>query len=591
MNQEWFEMLDIRKRFYDTAVWVPLRAAFDILSEGEYGYIGYKREFFGAGSLAVPLKNKSDTEKLGWMEVGISHDHGSYVDNGKYHQSDIFEDDKGTFTGIHLLLAQRGNSDEHSIWHLHQDIVIALGLKREDDVWVSPDEGYVDVAHLRRREDGSPCLLEIRAEHLKDYLCARDMALYLTSYRTRMIVVDNPSFIKWTDNPISQISKGDRWEGRVIEIHEGGSAYGAKTAIFHASRTDVDPEEDVPTFDFPANENIVSTSWTVEDKGRKLYIIEGELWRNEWVNPSTLSHRIRGDKSPATVYFITDSSGTREDAETLDKHGRWLWFKPDVIMALAHRRGGSLEWYTCDTGGVKCSPDYNIHFGINQLGLINVYAKDISLLPEWQQKIWAGYNVGPDGKVSEELLASQMRAIPARTHAPEPFLSKGIDLANEVTLAKFNFRLFREHEHKSQLLKICHRFRSIDLSGFLSLAKDLARLTADSINTDSLQTIVKPPEGKKWGSLKSLENVLAKYIEPQEARSLLSPLVGIYELRLADAHLPSNTLKESYTLAKVDDTKPFIFQGFMILHMCVSSIYGIAEVLKEVNPDLKKTCI
>jgi hypothetical protein len=581
MNQEWFEMLDVKKRFYDTAVWIPLRAVHTISSVGKYGHIGHIEEFFGAGTLAVPLKNKSDAEKLGWMDVGISHDHGSYVDSGIYHQSDIYEDYEGKFTGIHLLLAQRGNSDEHGIWHLHQDIVIALGLKREGDIWICPDEGYIDVAHLRRREAGSPYLLEIRAEHLKDYLCAREMALYITSYRNREIVVDNPSFIKWTDNPVSETSKGDRWEGRVIEIHEGGNPYGAKTAVFHVSRTDVDPEEDVPTFDFPTDENTVSKSWTKEDKGRKLYVVQGELWRNEWVNPSALSRRIRGDKSPATVYFITDSSGTRECADTLDKHGRWLWFKPDVIMALAHRRGGALQWYTRDTGGVKCSPDYNVHFGINQLGLINVYAKDISLLPEWQQKVWAGYNVGPDGKVSEELLASQVRAVPASTKAPEAFFNKGIDLVNKITLEKFDFHLFREHEQKSKLLTICHRFRSIDLSGFLSLAKDLARLTTDSIDTSALQTIVKPPKGTKWGSLKSLENVLAKYVEPQKARSLLSPLVGIYELRHADAHLPSSELRESFDLVNVDDNWPFVFQGCMILHTCVSSLYGIAEVLKD----------
>jgi len=579
MNQEWFEMLDLRKRFYDKAVWIPLRAVNTVLSIGKYGYLGHKEEFFGAGTLAVPLNKKADAEKLGWEDVGIIHDHCSYVDEGIYHQADLYEDYEGKFTGIHLLLAQRGNSAEHSVWHLHQDLVIALGLKREGDIWICPDEGYIDVAHLKRREDGSAYLLEIRAEYLKDYLCAKNMALYITSYRNREIVVEDASFINWPENPMSQIKGGDRWEGRVVEIHEGGNPFGAKTAIFHVSRTDVDPEEDVPTFDFPTDENTVSKSWTKEDKGRKLYVMQGELWRNEWINPSTLSPRIRRDKVPSTVFFITDSSGTRENEDTLDKHGRWLWFKPDVIMALAHRRGGALQWYTRDTGGVRCSPDYNVHFGINQLGLINVYAKDISLLPEWQQRIWAGYNVSPDGKVSEELLASQVRAIPASTKAPEPFFSKGIELLNQITLEKFGFSLFREHKQKSQLLSICHRFRSIDLSGFLSLAKDLARLTADSIDATALQNVVKPPKGTKWGSLKSLENVLAKYVEHEKARSLLSPLVGIYELRHADAHLPSSELKESLGLVRVDDSMPFVFQGYMLLHACVSSLYGIAKVI------------
>ena len=109
----------------------------------------------------------------------------------------------------------------------------------------------------------------------------------------------------------------------------------------------------------------------------------------------------------------------------------------------------------------------------------------------------------------------------------------------------------------------------------------MARLTADSIDTTALQKLVKLPKGIKWGSLKSLENVLATYVAPEKARSLLSPLVGIYELRHADAHLPSSELRESLNLVGVDDNAPFVFQGFMLLHACVSSLYSIAEVFDQ----------
>ncbi len=84
------------------------------------------------------------------MEVGISHDHGSYVDNGKYHQSDIFEDDKGTFTGIHLLLARVGIV-MNTVLAFTPRYCYALGLKREDDVWVSPDEGYCRWCTLKKK--------------------------------------------------------------------------------------------------------------------------------------------------------------------------------------------------------------------------------------------------------------------------------------------------------------------------------------------------------------------------------------------------------------------------------------------------------
>lgn len=579
MDQKWFEMQEVRRRFFDNAVWIPLRAAHKIESIGEYGHLGYKEEFFGAGSLAIPVDKKINAEKLDWMDVGIAHEHDSYVEDGKYHPADLYKDYQGEFTGVHLALVQRGNSAEHDEWHLHQDIVIALRLKREGDIWVCPDEGYIDVVRLKREKDGSAYLFEIRSEHLKDYLCARNMALYITSYRNRDEIVRDASHINWSENPYSEDKDKDRWKGRVIEIHEGGNPFGAKTALFHMSRTDVDPEEDVPTFDFPTDENIVSNSWTKEDKGRKLYIVQGELWRNEWVNPGDLSQRIRGDKLPPTVFFITDSSGTRESKETLERHRRWLWFRPGAIMTLSHRRGGSLGWYTRDTGYVGCSPDYKVHFGINRISLVNVYAKDIALLPEWQQRVWAGYNVSPDGGVSEELLSSQMKAVPASTKAPEAFLHKAFDLLNKRSSIKFGFNLFREHEQKDHLLKQCHRFRSIDQFGFFALAKDLARLTADSIDASALQNVVKPPKGTKWGSLKSLENFLSTIVEPQHARSLLSTLVGIFELRHADAHLPGSDLDESLSLVGVDKDIPFVFQGLQILHACVSSLYGIAEAL------------
>ena len=131
----------------------------------------------------------------------------------------------------------------------------------------------------------------------------------------------------------------------------------------------------------------------------------------EWVDPDSVSRRVRRDKVAPTIFFVVDASGARENRDTLGVGSRWLWFRPDVMMTLAHRRGGGLMWHTKYTGADWCSPDQSVHFGINRVGLINVYAKDIGELPEWQQQIWAGYNIGPDGGVSEELLASQMRAV------------------------------------------------------------------------------------------------------------------------------------------------------------------------------------
>jgi hypothetical protein len=241
------------------------------------------------------------------------------------------------------VLEQRTNSAENSEWHLHQDFVITLGLKREGDTWVRPDEGYIEVAKLSKRADGDPDLLEVRASHLRDYLCARGMALYVTSYWDRVEVIESASHIAWPENPVRELRDNDRWEGRVLAIHEGGMPYGEETAVFHVARTDVDPEEDVPVFGLATDDNVTSKSWTKEHTGRKLYRVEGELWRTEWIEPASHSPIVRGDKLPPTVFFITDAEGKRENRETLVGGRRWLWFRPEVILVLAHRRGGSLR--------------------------------------------------------------------------------------------------------------------------------------------------------------------------------------------------------------------------------------------------------
>ncbi len=126
-----------------------------------------------------------------------------------------------------------------------------------------------------------------------------------------------------------------------------------------------------------------------------------------------------------------------------------------------------------------------------------------------------------------------------------------------------------------------HRFRAIDQAGLFSLAKDLARLTADSIDAAAIQKLVPPPKGEKWGSLKSLEKLIASLIAADKARLLVGPLVGVYELRLADAHLAGSEIDEAFELAGVDRSKPFVHQGFDILNSCVAALYAILDVLKE----------
>jgi hypothetical protein len=60
----------------------------------------------------------------------------------------------------------------------------------------------------------------------------------------------------------------------------------------------------------------------------------------------------------------------------------------------------------------------------------------------------------------------------------------------------------------------------------------------------------------------------------------MGPLFGIYELRLADAHLPSSELDEAWEKVGIKPSDPYIVQGYQLLHACVGTIYMIIKIVE-----------
>ena len=87
--------------------------------------------------------------------------------------------------------------------------------------------------------------------------------------------------------------------------------------------------------------------------------------------------------------------------------------------------------------------------------------------------------------------------------------------------------------------------------------------------------------GERWGSLKSLEKYLGTIIPETSAKRLMGPLFAIYDLRLADAHLPKSDYGAQFQLLGVHEDRPFVWQGYEMLHSCVSTLYTIIEVLNN----------
>ena len=575
-------MSAIRRKDTNKSVWIPLRAQQVLREIGHHGYEEHQTELYQVGSVLFPINKVKQASKLTWEDVGISEEQCGHVEDAQYIASDVFRHPMySRLTGVYPVLYQSGTEIDPEEWHLHQDIVLSLGLLRKGDEWLRPKDDYAVTARLHRCADGSPTLVEFRALYLKDYLCARDMGLLLTTFRLREAVIDDASIVGWPQPDVYQAAKLERWEGHIDAIHEGGQGFGTETLVIHSNRIDIAVDEDVPELGLPTNENIEWSSQTHKGSGRKLFRISGRLWKNEWIAPGDTSPIVRRDTIVPNVSFVIDASGTRENASELRDSGRWLWFGPTVIGDLASRRGGALGWYTRDTGWVRASPNQRVHYGINSLGLITVYAQDIAWLPEWQLRIWAGHNVPPDGGISGELHASQVLADPADTRAPEAFLQSGLVLLNMAAKTRFGRNIVQEHDDTVAIFRRCHRFRATSNHGLLELAKDLARVTADSFDKKEIQAITLPPVDPKLGGLKSLESLLATIVTPDRARTIMGPLHGVYNLRLGDAHLASGDIDEAYKLVRIDRSAPLIIQGGTLLAACVGCIY---EICRTIDP-------
>lgn len=585
LSKEWFELVDHRRRQYSRAVWVPVYGVIQPIKRGKYPDIGHVEETLAVGSAVIFNDKRKKAEELDWHYWSHSDTIPHIEENGRYCEADVFYDDPDGNLGFRLVLSQHHNSLHPTQVSIHQDFVLAYGLLQEGNVWTRPSEGYEEVIRQTTNESGEITFVEIRAEYLKDYLAAREAALRLYYYRQRRAVLkDSPQF-DWPEDHSLASDPHNRCEVRCDEIDSSGDYPGTTWAMFKAWRTDVDPEDEVPDFSIDAENSTAteSTSGVRQGQGRR-FRVEGELWRGEWIEPAARSCRIGYSEPQESLFVTVDGGGDKVDLETLNYEdvGKYLWFRPEVVNALLSRRGGHIQWYTKDTGGISPSPGGLLHFGVNKLGSVNAYAYDVARRPLWERRIWVAHNCRPDGGVSEELLRAQMECSPASSRAPETLLHDALSWLNRVFEQKFAVTLLREHHEVDSLVAKIHRFRANDETGLRSLAKDVVKISIERIDKKSLISAL-GKDKSDFGTLKLLQNLLAKYTSDDYAYKRMTPLFGVYDLRGADAHLSSSDVNECYLRIGVDRDAPFSIQATQLLKS-IADAFGItgAELNKLV---------
>ncbi|WP_223508786.1 MULTISPECIES: hypothetical protein [unclassified Pseudomonas] len=582
MNQEWILQTKETRRAFSKAAWVPLRASLND-ENGNVKNTGYISEYFGCGSAAFPPEHREFVEeRLGWSDIGISHTVAPYAyEDGYYASIDQFQHNDKEPIGVNLVFEHPQPVVGGRQWILNPDLVVALRLIKEGANWVRPEENFVVVARESVDEKGEHSLIEIKREFLLDYLAARNLSLRLSYYRQR---VENVPLLEDSDYSNLKEHKAERDDGRFeLLIREINDVFGGSWAMFRAWRTDVDEDEDAPVMGLENDQNTDHESSKGYRGGYEGVRVEGEFWRDEWVDHQSKSMRVRGDADTNLPQFIIETDGERVGSSELDNEdiGRWLWFRSTVVTDLLSNRGFKLEWYTAETGGIHSTSGYRTHFGINSSDIITVYAYDVARLASWEQHIWAAHNVAPEGKVSSELLAAQVKAQPASTHAVEELLFQSMRLLDAEFQKEHQISLFTHDIDDIEALQQISRFASKDQASLLRLAKDLVRVFSDRLNIRELRKISTHAEKDKLGSNKLLQDILSQKIGADKARQVFSEIAGAYDMRVGDAHPTGSKVTDAIKLAGIDQDNSFLIQGEQLINNFGRSIWYIGKFLFE----------
>lgn len=579
MTKDWILQTKETRRAFANATWVPLRAICKD-EKGDVQSVGYVSEFFGCNAIAFPPDYKEFAKELSWSEIGISLEAHPYAyKNGHYSPVEEYEWNEKEPIGVHFIFDHPQPVIGGRKWIINPDLIIALRLVKENNSWVRPEEDFVEVIREFFDDKGNHVKIEIKREFLIDYLAARSLSLRLSYYRQR---VENIEVLESSEYAGLTNYKEERDQGRFeLLIRSLNDVYGGSWASFRVWRTDVDEEDDSPVMGPETNENTESESSQGIHDGYRGIRVEGEFWRDEWIEHQGISTRVRYDKDPNLPTFIVETDGAIMPSAELDNEdiGRWLFFRSNIVNELLKHRGFSLEWYTAETGCICSTSGYCTHFGINSADLITVYAYDVAKLPSWEQRIWAAHNVVPEGRVSSELLASQVRAQPASTHAVEDLLFKVMRMLEASFKQKLNVELFSHDINDFEFLQQISRFTSIDRTSLLRLAKDLVRVFTDRLNVKALRELSNHKDKNKLGSNKLLQDIVAQKIGEDNARQLFSVIVGVYDMRVGDAHPTGSKIEEALKLAGIDENKSFLRQGEQLISNFGQTIWHIGKIL------------
>ena len=584
-SQEWFEMQDILDGLTHEEhpnKWVPLKMVPKYNEDKEWyaGFIGEKTE---VETLIIPENGTEQGGKLRINDIRIyGSSRGIVTENGNYRSAGTYlmtNKDKAE----RLILVRGRSSKEKEEWMISQDLITTFELKQEGDVWVAINDDYKEVIKMERNDEGDVYAVLMDKEHLKDYLCARNSKMYIYTWVDRTQIIKdfkNIQHINWKQNKDTQFFSRENFISKKISnekiIYVKDSIHNIEC---HVS----------PLIGF------VDTFW-----------VQGIFHNTQFVSQGEKSYIVRGDKrEKSTARFIMDETGKKDTAYNIHENNpiTFICFNPNVINAiLSTNKSAILKWKRYDWGCIEYQPEWDVDFGINDAGLVNIRPKSLLHLTEERQNVWAIHSVKREGAYTPGVLTlgfPKEKDMINDAKAPEVAIPEQCTRLNEIINKKLGFCLFKEINQSE--FDTIHRFEAVTKNneeGLLNLANKINKAIIERINADKIKQQVQSRDSSKiddnLGSLKLLETLLSLYIDKEckgkECQNipcsykLLSELYGVYELRNNATHIPSkDDIAFGRKLCRINKDAPLVIQAEQLMQSVVECLSSICECCEDIE--------
>jgi len=571
--KNWLLMNDIKNVNITDKSWITVLAYIEERNDINPGYDGYQRQYDCINSIII---KKNEIKKLPLLlrnTVIQSADNRPSAYDRTYERIEEFSDYQSKITGEYFIYKRNHPLNQKREICISQDLIFALDLFNIGDNYYDPHFNDELVIRIDNDDKKETYKVDIRKDYLLDYLSARNMSLLVDRYFERQVDTINNLY----DDNIQEEVTDYSYALFASKTLPNGMRPGDSALVMKVSYKDVDYNEDIPEYDEARDTQVEQSEIKYEGEGINHYL--AEFRRIYVLHNNGISIKIRRDKVKLNYKYYVDNTNKKVLSDKLITKIQFLWFKPDIIKILLQGKYCTLRWFTRDTCQIG-NIENHIWFGVNKLGLINVFAKDIIELPEYYQNKWFSYNCPPNGGVSQELLMSQIEASPANTKPSEYLLKISLQEINNAFLDIYSKPIFKEATEAVDLDKQINRFQSISQDDCFALCKNINRFIIERFNNDVLIELSSDME-KRTGSLKRLEHILSK--KDAGASKIISPLFIIYDMRIIDAHYTEVSAKDIFKRFDIEITETeenYIMIAEYIIYQVAKCLHEISEIIR-----------